>query len=411
MIPVSFFLAWRLLKSGSSEKNISFMLKISMISIMIGTFALALVFAIMQGFERATHAKLQGIHADIIIKARGMGLDYAKIKEILEREFASEIAACAPMSVQHALVQPSLVQTTGFKEGEMPLLLGALIGIDPVAQERVARIPVIEGDGIGQESVLVGAMAQQQLAVMPGDQLDLFYMGSEKPKKRKVTLETSLATVGGVFKTGIDEFDANVIFCSQDFLESLFPHSEVTQINVRVQQGVEHEVVIDTLRKRFKSLDIFSWKDLYPALVSALILEKYAMFFILALITLVASMNIVALLFMYIVHKKSDIALLEAMGLPQAAIQRLFIVVGMTISALGTGIGLLLAWFASWLLERYPFIQLPDVYYVTHLPAYWDWHIVVSVTIVTLIVSFLASWLPARSIKTFSIAQILKFGE
>ena len=209
----------------------------------------------------------------------------------------------------------------------------------------------------------------------------------------------------------IEEFDANVIFCSLDSLKKIFPQTHVTQINVRLQPHKAAPEVLLRLKKRLRQLDIFSWKELYPALVSALVLEKYAMFLILALITLVASMNIVALLFMYITHKKNDIALLQAMGLSETTLEQVFIIVGMGIAFVGTVIGIIGAWLASWFLETYPFITLPDIYYTSHLPAQMDWRIVLNVCLVSLIVSFFASWLPARRIRSISIAEVLKTGE
>ena len=73
-------------------------------------------------------------------------------------------------------------------------------------------------------------------------------------------------------------------------------------------------IVIQKLRHRL-GLDVYSWKDLYPSLVASLKLEKYVSFFILALILLVASMNIISLLFMQITQKRPTIALLQAMGM------------------------------------------------------------------------------------------------
>ena len=58
--------------------------------------------------------------------------------------------------------------------------------------------------------------------------------------------------------------------------------------------NTEETAVIEKLKKRLPHLQVNSWKDLYPALVSSLKLEKYVMFFILALITLVASMNMIS---------------------------------------------------------------------------------------------------------------------
>jgi len=150
-------------------------------------------------------------------------------------------------------------------------------------------------------------------------------------------------------------------------------------------------------------------EQLYPALLEALKLEKYAMFLILALITLVASMSIISLLFMQITQKRADIAILKSMGLSAGNISKIFLYVGITIAFFGSAIGLGLAFVAGWLLEKYPFIQLPDAYYVSHLPAKMEWPIFIAVFAIVMILSFLSTWIPARRTKKINISRILRF--
>jgi ABC-type lipoprotein release transport system permease subunit len=60
------------------------------------------------------------------------------------------------------------------------------------------------------------------------------------------------------------------------------------------------------------------------------------------------------------------------------------------------------------LLEKYPIIELPDVYYVSHLPARMNAEIFVIVFLVTMLLGFLATWLPSRQAKQIKIAQVLR---
>src|SRR5207302_1389175 len=149
--------------------------------------------------------------------------------------------------------------------------------------------------------------------------------------------------------------------------------------------------------------------DLYPALISALKLEKYALILILLLITMVASMNIIALLFMQITQKRPDIAILYAMGMRPKQIVSIFMLMGMLIASIASASGIFLAWIASLLLERYPFIELPDVYYVTHLPANMDWSLAITVFITIMLLNFMATWYTARRTQHIKIADVLRY--
>ncbi len=112
---------------------------------------------------------------------------------------------------------------------------------------------------------------------------------------------------------------------------------------------------------------------------------------------------------MHIQQKRPDIAILKALGMHSSTISTIFLLMGIMISSIASFAGLACAWIASWFLERYPFIKLPDVYYVTHLPVRMEWQIVVTVFIVVLLLSIAATWFPARKTRLINIANVLRF--
>ena len=194
-----------------------------------------------------------------------------------------------------------------------------------------------------------------------------------------------------------------------DNLKKLFPDALPTHISLSCAPQADEQASLTKLRARFPSYEVFSWKELYPELMAALVLEKYAMFFILSLIMLVACMNVVSLLFMQITQKRGDIAIMKAMGTADAQVTRLFVWLGMSISLLATLVGLSLAVIASWFLEHYPFIKLPDVYYVSQLPARMEIGLLIQVFVVIMLISFVAIWFPAQKTRTINIADVLRF--
>ena len=191
-------------------------------------------------------------------------------------------------------------------------------------------------------------------------------------------------------------------------MEKIYPNTIIEQINCALAPHTDEAAIIHKLRTRL-GLDVYSWKDLYPSLVASLKLEKYVSFFILALVLLVASMNILSLLFMHITQKRPIIALLQALGMPLRSINELFFIMGITISSLASIGGLLAAIFTSWLLQTYPFITLPDAYYVTHLPVAMNWHIIGIVFCTVMILSSCAVWLPIQRIRSINISNVLRF--
>jgi len=418
-------LAWRYLRKSADSSTSSAMTSICFLSMLIGAFALTLVSAIMNGFEHSMHAKMQGIHANIIISGSGQHLNVAAIQQ-RATQLCPQIKASTPSTTEHAIIQSP---TSGTPQATI------LKAIDPIQEESVTELSttIIESLGdtknlaklLQNNQIIMGSELAKQLEVNVGDTVELLYADSTiAPQSRTIKLSTDSATISALFKTGIDECDSVLIITSFDFLERLFPESGPTQLNVKLhhtnnytnnyfenyfssEKKIEKKV-IETLKKEL-SLEIFSWQQLYPAIMSALTLERYAMLFILILIILVASMNIISLLFMQITQKRANIALLKTMGVPDKDIEKIFIAMGMGITIGATVTGISLAAFTSYLLNQYQLIKLPDAYYIAYLPAHLDWYMIMIIFIIIMAVSFASIKLATYKTRSINIAHVLRF--
>lgn len=383
------------------------MVGVCFIGIFVGTCALALVAFVMDGFERATYEKLQGIHPQLIIRSfNQQALNEQKITDVITKEFM-HVAALSPVSSNYVLVQSP--DDEGFS-------LLSLRGIDPDKESLVTTLhktiiaPSSEIESLTilkqPQALLVGEQFANDQKKTIGDTIEL--MIPEQGSSKNIRFSSHQGYIAGIFKTGIDDFDAHVIFSSLDFLQELFPESGISSIGVRLDDQTHEVEIIQKLRERLH-LHVFSWKDLYPALLSALTLEKYVMFFVLILITLVASMSIVSLLFMLITQKRLDIALYKSMGLADRVIQQIFITIGMVLALAASSLGLCIAIIIGFALDTFQLIKLPDVYYVSHMPAHISLTTCFTVFFVVLILSFFACWFPTRSIHRINVSQILRY--
>lgn len=408
MINFSFLLAWRYLRGTQQEKSIATMVKISFFGILIGTFSLALVAIIMRGFEKATYQTIQGCNPPLTMQARGNQLAFDALEKVLQHEFPQ--LYYSPSDMQYVMMQDHAENITN---------LVALKGVDPfkesqittlekkiLPQQSVDRLSMV--NALKSDSVLIGHHLARMLNLQPGKNFTVYFAPDHETGKNTITLEKAELNVGGIFKTGIEEFDANLIICSLEQLQKLFPTSGITSLSIAPKQEVNEEELKTQLKKRF-NLQVYSWKDRYPALVAALMLEKYASFIILSLIILVASMSILSLLFMQITQKRSDIAMLKIMGMATKKIRSIFMIMGMAIAFAGVITGMLFAYVAGWILHNYLTIELPDAYFVTHLPVALEMPIFVIVFSVVMCISIIATWLPTRSIEQIKSADVLRF--
>lgn len=383
------------------------MLTTCMIAIFIGSFALALVASIMNGFERATCQKLRSIHADIIMRApAGQSLDFDKIKRTIGLSF-NGIDAISPSTYKQIILQ---------KKGTGSLSNALFLkAVDPRLEKKTTTIErnlletnVPLEDLLNDHKIIIGNTLAQELEVKAGDSVNLLFIADHALSNHKITLSNKEVVVSGIFCTGIDEFDAGLAYGSFDLLQTLYPEEGIQQINISLTNDSPEEETINQLKQQF-GLSTLSWKDFYKPLVQALKLEKYAMIVILALIALVAIMNIISVIFMQIIKKRTDIALLLSMGMEHHTIQKLFITIGLGITIIASYAGLLTAFGIGLILQKYPFIKLPDTYYTSHLPIHMEWWIFIGVFFLMLIFSYFAAWVPSRNIKSLQAAQILRF--
>ncbi len=444
---LSMFLAWRFLWFKGKDKNISFMVKICFLSIFIGTFSLMLTLIIMNGFEKVIHDKMQGINAQVIISSPGNRLNYDDLRKTLKQDFAPVVQQVSGNSIKQVIVEHNDMRSILFikgvdieREEDVSTLVSKII--QPMNLKRLKSN--VLSNLLGDDQILIGYKTAKEQHIKVGDKLSILI--PEAGGKKKIFLNQKTVEVAGIFRIGLDEYDSNFAFTSLSYLNDIFdeqgvdnltirlrPYNPPTVINLtnwhdlinfdwwkktalaigsRIKQffiPLDYDKeVIKLLKQRFPHLEINSWKDLYPDLVSSLVLEKYVMFFILALITLVATLNMISLLFMQIQNKLRDIAIMKTMGLANKPIRSIFLALGMTITILASLSGLGCAALIGYFLERYPFIQLPDVYYVSYLPARMDSEIFVVVFLVTILLGFLATWIPAQRTKGINVAQVLR---
>lgn len=361
----------------------------------------------MQGFESGLHEKLRGIHSHITLESQhGQELDVQALNAVIATEFP-EVASTALSITQHALLYAAHTDAVP--------LVAVIKGIDPLQNQSTFSL---WGKIITQKSsleqmiqhttVLIGKEMANHLDITVGDVLTLAYSDDLSNKKRSITFDTHDLVVGGIFQTGIEEIDTNYLFCDYRLVQKLFHNGEISTLHVTLHKGFDEDIIAKKMEQRF-NISAYSWKSLYPAIISALKLEKYAMFWILTLITIVASANIIALLFMLITQKRTDITLLRTLGASHFTIRSIFIIIGSLIAQSACIIGIILAWIVSFFINHYQLISLPDSYYVSYLRADMSISISLVVFIIVSIITFCATLVATRRINKGNIAEIMRY--
>jgi lipoprotein-releasing system permease protein len=133
-------------------------------------------------------------------------------------------------------------------------------------------------------------------------------------------------------------------------------------------------------------------------------------FIIIALIVMVAALNILIALTMMVMEKTRDIAVMMSFGVEPAQVRRIFVLQGFLISVLGTALGLVLGYVASWAGGHYHFIHLSaSVYSIDTLPFAPRIIDGVIVSAVSIGISLLATLYPSSSAARVLPAEALRY--
>jgi lipoprotein-releasing system permease protein len=157
------------------------------------------------------------------------------------------------------------------------------------------------------------------------------------------------------------------------------------------------------------SVTVATWEEQNRALVLALRLERAVLFAAVFLIVIVAGLNLAATSAVLAATRAGDAAVLAVLGASPRTIGRVFLAAGAGVGAAGTAAGLALGAGAAILLERTGLIPLPaQLYGMGHAPFRVEPLDVLAVGILSVIWSFLAASIPARTASRLSPVEALR---
>lgn len=208
------------------------------------------------------------------------------------------------------------------------------------------------------------------------------------------------------------EFDSKYVIVPVEFVRELLNYSdEVTSVEVGLEKGYSAEEVETSIRKvlgpDFRVKNRFEQEELLYKIMRS---EKWAIFFILTFILIIATFNVISSLTMLILDKKKDIAVLHSMGASNRLIRHIFLIEGVLISVGGALAGLITGGIISWIQQNYGIISLGggsgsfvvDAYPVKIILS--DFLLVFATVVV---IGFAAAWYPVRRISDQYLSQKL----
>ncbi|PTQ90370.1 lipoprotein-releasing ABC transporter permease subunit [Agitococcus lubricus] len=407
--PVSLLIGLRYTRAKRRNHFISFISLTSIIGLMLGVAVLITVLSVMNGFDRELKNRILGMIPHATINSREPFHDWQKLAEFVHKN--PEVVAVAPYTQLQGMLTAN---------GQVT---GALIsGIEPIYEQKVSIIEQHFQTGslnqlrAGEFGIVLGSGLAANLGAMVGDKITLV-LPEASVSPAGVIPRFKRFTVVGIFKVGADVDGLLAYIHISDAGKLLKIGDTVQGVRLKLHdifqsQQVVHQLLYD-LPEYFYATE---WTQTHGNLFSAIQMEKAMMALLLLLIVAVAAFNIVSSLVMVVTDKKADIAILRTLGASPHTITRIFMVQGAVIGLFGTVSGVLLgvliatniSGFMTWI-EQVTGMSLFDAYFVNYLPSELKWSDVAWVSLVSAILSFLATIYPARRAAKVQPAEALRY--
>jgi lipoprotein-releasing system permease protein len=218
--------------------------------------------------------------------------------------------------------------------------------------------------------------------------------------------------VVGIFHSGFYQYDAAYAFMRLADAQRLFSEPDLLSvISFKVDDLYRApEVGRDLEQSAGKGFMTTNWMEVNRELFRALREEQIVTFIIIALIVVVAALNILIALTMMVMEKTRDIAVLMSFGVEPRQVRRIFLMQGLLISLIGTALGLVLGYLAAWAGGHYHFVHLSaEVYSIDTLPFAPRPLDGVIVAAVSIGISLLATLYPSSAAARILPAEALRY--
>jgi len=423
-MPYELFIGLRYLKAKRKSTFISIITVISTAGVALGVMALIIVLAVMTGFEEDLKEKILGTNAHIVVlKSSGEIADYNGLMQKL-KGFGGVVAATpfiynqvmlsTGKSVSGVVLRGIETQTdTQVTNLYKSMIEGKLSDLD-----RPLPAPV-SGSEPPRPGVIIGKELAKHLNLYPGDMVNVISpLGNITPMGMIPKMKQF--RVVGIFNTGMFEYDSTLAYVGLNEAQSFLGMDDaVTGIQLKVMDVYRTgEIVRKINRELGFPYYARDWMQMNKNILFALKTEKMVMFIILTLIVLVAAFGIASTLFMVVMEKTKDIAILKSMGATGRSIMRIFVLEGLIIGVTGTMIGVLGGLLVALNLEQIVgFIQRvtgfelfsKDVYYLDRFPSLVIPGDVALISVTAVIISFVATLYPSWQASRMAPAEAIRY--
>ena len=404
--PFERMVAGRYLRVRRGERFVSVIAGFSLVGIALGVGTLIIVMSVMGGFKTDLLGRILGFNGHLGVYGNGVPLTSFDADAARIRSMPGVVTAIPVVDGQVLLTDDRNNNTGGFVRGIRQDDLKSLHAVSD--HIRAGSLDAFTGP----DAIAIGISLANRFGLTVGSKITLVSPQGAATAFGTIPRVRSY-TVAAVFQVGMNEYDSGYVFLPLEAAQVFFQQpGQASQIEVSLDDPDKARAVGRQILAALpgQPIRIVDWQQTNNSFFAAIQVEQNVMFLILTLIILVAAFNVVSSLIMMVKDKTRDIAVMRTIGASRGAVLRIFLMVGASVGVTGTAVGTLLGVLFCLNVEKIQgWVEAvtgqtvfdPTVYYLAHLPARLDWHEVLQIIAMSLVLSLLAtlypSWRAART--------------
>ena len=398
----------RNLKPKKKEGFLKIISIFSFVGIMLGVAILIIVMSVMNGFKTDLTNKILGLNPHIVVQPNSFVINNDYISKI-KKNF-KEVTISKTYSGEGIIIINDKAKGIIFKG----------VNIQEKKIKDFFENNIVSGNinQFEKNNIFIGTELAFNLDLKEGDSINLMSSAFVATPLGSLPKQETFK-IAGIFSTGFIEFDQNIIFLNIEDALSIFDKDTKDQnLEIYLKNPLEANTYKKKIEKLNQNYFIYTWADLNKSFFSALKVERNVMFIILTLIIIVAAFNIISGLTILIKNKTKEIAILKTLGLNNTSIKKSFFLTGFTIGFFASISGIILGVLFSLNIEKVRVffstvlnveIFPSDIYFLEQLPSEINLFSIFIIFILSLLVSAIASYIPARHISKMKTFRALKY--
>ena len=379
----------------------------SFLGIMLGVAILIIVMSVMNGFRSDLTEKIIGLNPHLILQFNNEK-DLKNTKKILSIKYKN-------INMTESISGEGIILTNSKAKGIFIKGINTKYKFQSFKNKKITKGNLKD---FTTGTVMIGGELAYNLNLEIGDKINIISSSFIDTPFGSIPMQDNFR-IAGLFNSGFYEFDQNLIYLELNDSRSIFNKQD---------SGVDLEVFLKNpfLAEKFKkdieninqNIFVSTWSDTNKSFFNALKVERNVMFIILTLIIIVAAFNIISGLTILIKNKTKEIAIIKTLGLSEKSIIKSFFLTGFVIGFLATITGVFLGViFSIYIDEIRNFLSMifginifpSDVYYLEKMPSEINFISVSIIFFLSLLITSLASYFPAKTISKMKTTDALKY--